>query len=207
MTLTVDPEERRELAAATLGNYAGTPEADRLDVVDAISAAFSEEALEVLTGGPPPFAAAADARAARLARITRHLVAQLAAKGKPARALTRLEVQALFRVPATMAVSIDRRMRAMWPDIDNDLLRTEVTAGIESISRPGNNTEGYRIRITFKSDSAQRAAETLLERHGLLGLLDTEAPRRVLELPYAGQTERTAVEVAVRDVLGLELPR
>ena len=202
----MNPNDRRELAATTLGKYAGTPEDDRFDLVDAISGASSEEALDVLTGGPPPFASAAEARAARLARITRHFVELLAAKGKPSRPLTRMEIQALFRVPATSAGTIDRRMRAMWPDIDNELLRTEVVAGCEAISRPGNNKDGYRLRVRFKTDSAQRAAETLLERSGLLGQLDTEAPRRVLELPYSGKQEREAVEAILREVLALEVP-
>jgi hypothetical protein len=93
----------------------------------------------------------------------------------------------------------------MWPDIDNDLLRTEISAGTESFARVGNNQEGYRIRIKFKSDSAQRAAETLLERNGALGLLDTSAPRRVIDLPYSGKDERARVEDVVTQVLGLEV--
>jgi hypothetical protein len=202
----VNVDDRRELAAATLGRYAGTPEDDRLDLVDAASQAASDEALDVLTGGPPPFGSAAETRAARLARITEKFVARLADKAKPARPLTRLEIQALFRVPATTAGTIDRRMRAMWPNIDNELLRTEVAAGCDAISRPGNNKDGYRLRIRFKSDSAQRAAETLLERNGLLGQLDTEAPRRVIELPYSGKHEREKIETTVSQVLGLEVP-
>jgi hypothetical protein len=202
----VTADDARELAAATLGKYAGTPEDDRLDLVDAIGQAATEDALEVLTGGPPPFGSAAEIRAARLARITRRFVAVLAEKGRPTRALSRLEVQTVFRVPATTARTIDLRMRAMWPDLDNELLRTEVTAGCEEVSRPGSNQEGYRIRIKSKSDSAQRAAETLLERSGLLGLLDTEAPPRVIELPYRGQAQRASVEAAVTEILGLSLP-
>lgn len=202
----MEAQDRRELAAATLGSYAGTPPDERDDVVDAISRAFSEEALEVLTGGPPPFSSAADIRSGRLARITRHFVALLAEKGRPARAISRLEIQAIFRVPAATAVSIDRRMRAMWPDIDNDLLRTETSGGTNSIARVGNNQDGYRIRIKFTSDSAERAAETLLERHGALGLLDTTAPRRVIELPYSKE-ERARIEDVVQQVLGLEVPK
>lgn len=202
----MDDDERRELAAQTLGRYAGTPKDEQLPLVDAIQDAFSEEALEALTGGPPPFGAVSEARAARLARITQRFGRRLADSHRRARPLTRLEIQALFRVPETSAAAIDRRMRAMWPDIDNDLLRTEVAAGCEKVSRPGSNKDGYRLKVTFKSDAAYRAAEKLLERNGLLGRLDTSAPKRVLELPYAGKAERAAVETVVTDVLGLELP-
>jgi hypothetical protein len=203
----VDLEQSRQAAAETLTRYAGTPQDDVTNLVDALCDAANEEALEVLTGGPPPFGSAADARAAKLSRITRHFVRLSAGRKRPARPLSRLEVQALFRVPATGAAGIDRRMRAMWPDIDNQLLATEVVAGIESLTRGGTVQAGYAITIAFQSDSAQRAAETLLERNGLLGLLDTGAPRRKLVMAYGNDKDkRKRIDGVLHDVLGLEPP-
>lgn len=49
--------------------------------MDAIADAYKEEALETLTGGPPPFGSVGEARASRLQRITRRFVERLADKG------------------------------------------------------------------------------------------------------------------------------
>lgn len=198
----------RDRAAANLEAFAGTPKIEAPGLAAANEQAAAEEALEALAGGPAPFNSIADQRAARLARVTRKFN-ELNRGRDPevaARMLSAPEVQLIFRVPKTTANTAGQRMRAMFPELEDELLLIDIAAGHEKVSRAGSGKAGRSLKVKFKTDNGLASATALLERRGLLGKCDIDRPMQTVTLPYDQHTKED-VEVVVSDVLGLPLPK
>lgn len=184
----------RKEAITALQDNAGTTAAEAATIVDAVRAAAEDEALDSVAGAVPLPSAMSDLRAARLQRVYEHF-------GE--RNLTKLELQAIFRVGDAQAVSIDRRMRASFPRLANRLLTNAVEKSAGEVRREGDNQDGYRYVIEFSQLSGLDAAELLLERRGLhTGL---EFDRRNMILTVSLRDPERARRI-VGEVLGLSLP-
>ena len=193
--MTEEQNRLRELAVAALVDYAGTPADQAEQIIDALLNAAVDEALDVVAGATSLPTAVADLRAARLRRIYEHF---------DSRALTRLEIQTIFRVPAATAESVDRRMRGTFPQTTNVLLAKTIADSAEKPTRTGSPKAGYQYEIEFRQRGGIDAAETLLERRGLSAGIDFDRRQRRITIPIRDEDRARRI---LNGVLGLEIPR
>jgi hypothetical protein len=185
----------RQNAIDALVQYAGTDPTEAGEIVDALLEAVQDEALDVVAGSDALPTSIADLRAGRLVRFYEKF---------KKRALTRLEVQTLFRVPTSLASSIDRRMRGTYPATADRLYKAEIEASAGPVQRGGNADDGYEYNIAFAETSGLDAAETLLARQRLHVGLVVDRANRQLTVPFGDDANRA--KRIVKDVLGLSLP-
>ena len=184
----------RSDAETALTTNAGTPAADATKIVSALVQAVQQELFETIAGEAAAPSAIADIRARRLQLFYEHFTD---------RPLTRLEIQAIFRVQPNQAVAIDRKMRASFPKTGNKLLQRLVQGSAGDTVREGETDGGYSWVVTFAQAAGLDAAETLLERKALHGHVEITRSTRRLKIPLTD--EARAHEILV-DTLQLEEP-
>jgi hypothetical protein len=141
-------------ARAALREYAGLSDDAAGELLGYVKKAAEREALMVIAGEEPMPSAMADLRALRLRLLFE----------EAKRRITPLETAVLFRLTASQAASVERRMRSTYPRAIEQFMRKLVTdtATVE----PAGSAKDLRYSITFDEPAAFDYAYQLLQRAG-----------------------------------------
>jgi hypothetical protein len=182
----------RDDAVLVLVDYAGLDKAAATALLEAVVQAAEDEILDTLAGTGPMPTAMADVRALRLRRICE----------RAGRLLTRREIEVVFRVAASPADTIDRKMRSTYPQAIDEFMRERVrqTATVENLGR----AKAARYRVTFDDTAGFESAQTLLGRAGLTR--DVRAAKATLSLDLPAQMNVGGTARNPLDTLGLKKP-
>lgn len=183
-----------ENAATVLKTYAGLSANAAAQLIAAVKDAASTEALELIAGTEPVPSNLLDARALRLRRVCEKL----------GRTLTPREVEVIFRVPPTTASSIDRRMRATYPQAVDAFMRQLVSA-TASATKTGSTEKGLRYDVAFDDPAALEFAVQILQREGMTRTLKQRRVEQTLDVPRA-MKDRNGTTRDPLDILDVPKP-
>jgi hypothetical protein len=181
-------------AASVMRTYAGLGTDDAAALVAAVQAAVVREALDVIAGDAPVASNLTDSRALRLRRICEEL----------GRTLTPREVEVVFRLPPQAAGSVDRRMRATYPQAVDGFMRSLVS-DTATATKTGDADKGFRYDVFFDDRAALEFAVQILQREGMTRNLKQRSTEQVLDVPRS-MRDRQGTDRDPLDVLGVTKP-
>ena len=170
------------------------PEANAL--LEAVVGAMGDEAIDAIADEQPLPTAVAEARAARVARISRRL----------GRLLRPLEIEVLLRVPRSTATGIVNRVRATYPQLVEDWTRQLVGEQAEEPEDISTDDEPDRWRVVFNDPVVIDYAYDLLRREGMTRNIVRRRTEQALVFP-AQVRDRHGEMRNVFEVIGVTEPQ
>lgn len=185
----------RDEAIAHLQQYAALTDNEAAELVDAVTAAAGDEAIDAIAEADPAPTALSDVRASRVVRICRRL--------NPPRLLRPIEVAVLFRMQSSAARLLINRVRASYPQLAEQWTRELIAAqagGPEDIS---TDELPDRWRVVFNDPAVVDYAYDLLAREGMTRDVTRRRSEQALEFPRVVRDRRGDAR-PVLDVLGIQ---
>ena len=182
----------RDDAIRELQDYAGLTATEAGAVIEAVTAAAQEEAIDQIANDALVPASVADARVARVARICAHL----------GRLLSPTELEIILRVPRPTAQSTLNRLRAGYRGEVDAWMKKIVVDAQDSVEDASTEEAGERWRITFNDPIAIDYALELLRRQGMTRDLNANKTRQTLIVPKEMRDRQGNMRES-RSVLGL----
>lgn len=156
-------------AAKALQTYAGLSAAEAKRVVDAVVEGAKREALELIAGGESFPSAVNDIRALRLRYVSEQL----------GRVLRPREIEIVFRIPASSARTLVRKLGATYPSIVDELM-TKGLPEASVVHKTGADPD-FRYEVVFDDAVYAEHAYNVLQRNGLVR--DVRRRGQTLDLP------------------------
>lgn len=158
-------------AAATLVAFTDLDEADANALVEAMGRAAAREAIGTVNGQGPLPSNMTDLRAHRLRMICE----------EAGRVLSPREIEVIFRLTPTSAASIERRMRATYPQAVDSYFR-DLIRKLATVKEAGSKGD-WRYHVYFDDPAGLEYAKQLLQRSGLTRDVRVKKTDQMLDVP------------------------